>query len=119
MKIEKRRDPRTLIKIRIDYEAEGAYLYDYSGDMSEGGIFIKTARPLKIGEQLGLKFILPELLEKVEATGEVTWVNKPGIKGLPAGMGVRFVGLTPEKRTLIQDVINKIEGGKGITSIEE
>ena len=119
MKIEKRQDPRTLIKIKIDYETDGAYLYDYSRDLCEGGIFIQTLKPLKIGERVVLKFILPEVLERVETTGEVAWVNLPGTEGLIPGMGVRFVGLTPANISLIQDVINKIEGGKGLTSIEE
>jgi Tfp pilus assembly protein PilZ len=66
-----------------------------------------------------LKFILPELLEKVETIGEVAWVNSPGTEGLTPGMGVRFVGLTNQKIALIQDVIKKIEGGKGLASIEE
>ena len=119
MKIEKRQDPRTFIKIKIDYETDGAYLYDYSRDLSEGGIFIQTSKPLKLGERIILRFILPEVLEKVETTGEVAWVNLPGTEGLTPGMGVRFVDLTPAKIAMIEDVIRKIEGGKGLTSIEE
>ena len=43
-------------KIKIDYESEGAYLYNYSRDLSEGGIFIQTSNPLKIGDRLTLNF---------------------------------------------------------------
>jgi len=119
MRIEKRRVPRTLIKIKIDYESEGAYLYNYSRDLSEGGIFIQTSNPLKIGDRLTLNFILPEVLEKIEATGEVTWINPPGAEDLLPGMGVRFMELPEDKCRSILDVINKIEGGKGLTSIED
>lgn len=119
MKIEKRRDPRTLIKIKIDYESEGAYLYSYSKDLSEGGIFIQTSNPLKVGERIKLKFILPELLEKVETWGEVAWVNEGGgAEGVSEGMGVRFVELESEKAKLIEEVIHKIEEGKKIAPIE-
>lgn len=118
MKIEKRRDPRTIIKIKIDYETEGAYLYSYSKDLSEGGIFIQTNKPLKVGERIKLSFILPELLEKIETWGEVAWVNEAGTEGLTEGMGVRFVNLDPEKTKLIEDVIHKIEEGKKTTPLE-
>lgn len=114
MKIEKRDDPRTLIKIKIDYEAEGAYLYDYSHDLSEGGIFLQTDNPLEVGETINLKFILPEVLEEIETTGEVTFSNPSGVEGLTAGMGVKFVGLSEEQLAHIRDVIDKIEGGKKI-----
>lgn len=118
MKIEKRRDPRTLIKIKIDYKSKGAYLYSYSKDLSEGGIFIQTKSPLKVGERIKLKFILPELLEKIETWGEVAWVNEAGTEGLTEGMGVRFVDLDDRKAKLIEDVIRKIEEGKKATPIE-
>lgn len=118
MKIEKRRDPRTLIKIKIDYKTKGAYLYSYSKDLSEGGIFIQTKKPLKVGERVKLKFILPELLEKIETWGEVAWVNEAGTEGLTEGMGVRFVDLDDKRAKLIEDVIQKIEEGKKTTPIE-
>jgi len=118
MRIEKRDAPRTLIKIQINIESEGAYLYDYSWDMGEGGIFISTEKPLSVGETVKLKFILPEVLEEVEATGKVAWVNPPGSVDPPPGMGVKFVDLSEEMRNHIQEVINKIEGGKGVPSIE-
>jgi len=118
MRIEKRDAPRTFIKIKINIEGEGAYLYDYSHDMSEGGIFIATGKPLSVGEKIKLKFILPELLEEIEADGEVTWVNPPGSVDPPAGMGIKFVDVSDEEKAHIQDVIARIEGGKGVPSID-
>ena len=118
MKIEKRRNPRTLIKIQVDYASEGAYLYDYSRDLSEGGIFIQTTNPKNIGDRIQLKFILPELLEEIKALGEVAWVNQKDVEGLTPGMGVRFINLDKEKSALIQDVIARIEGGKKKTSLD-
>ncbi len=119
MRIEKREDPRTLIKIKVNIEGEGAYLYDYSRDMSEGGVFICTDDPLPVGEKIKVKFILPELLEEIEAAGEVTWVNPAGSVDPPAGMGIKFIDLSPDRQAHIQDVIARIEGGKGVPSIED
>jgi len=119
MRIEKREAPRTLIKIQVNCECDDAFLYDYSYDMSEGGLFISTSEPRNVGDRIGLSFILPEVLEEIEVTGEVTWVNPPGSEDLPPGMGIKFVDLAGEKKELIQEVIKRIEGGKGVPSIEE
>lgn len=118
MRIEKRETPRTLIKIQINYGGAGAYLFDYSRDMSETGIFIATDQPLVIGANITLKFILPEVLEEIEAEGVVTWINPAGSIDPPQGMGVKFLKLSPEKQKLILDVIEKIEEGRSASSIE-
>jgi len=117
MKIEKREAPRTLIKIKVNIEGEEAFLYDYSRDMCEGGIFICTKKPLKVGENIRVRFILPELLEEIEAGGVVKWVNPPGSKEPPPGMGISFIDLPSDKKALIQEVIERIEGGKGVPRI--
>ena len=118
MKIEKREAPRTLIKIKINIEGDNAFLYDYSRDMSEGGVFITTRQPLAVGEKIKVRFILPESLEEINATGVVAWVNPPGSADPPPGMGIRFVRLTSKKKALIQETIERIEAGKGIPKIE-
>jgi len=118
MKIEKRDAPRTLIRIKINIEGEGAFLYDYSRDMSEGGVFICTKKPLKVGDNIKVRFILPELLEEIEAGGVVKWVNTPASVDPPPGMGIEFINLPSEKKALIQEVIERIEGGKAVPKIE-
>jgi len=119
MKIEKREAPRTMIKIQVNCECDDAFLYDYSYDMSEGGLFISTSEPRNAGDKIKLSFILPEVLEEIEVAGKVAWVNPPGSDDLPPGMGIRFLDLSEDKKELIQEVINRIEGGKGVPSIEE
>ncbi len=119
MRIEKREAPRTMIRIQVNCECDDAFIYDYSYDMSEGGIFLSTSEPRSVGDRIKLGFILPEVLEEIEVTGEVTWVNPPGSQDLPPGMGIKFLELPEDKKELIQEVINRIEGGKGVPSLEE
>ena len=118
MKIEdKRREPRTFIKIKVDYSCKDAYLYDYSANLSEGGIFIQTTKLHRVGDKIDVTFILPELLEKIEAKATVAWINDKKHPKLPMGMGLKFVRLPKKKKELIQSVIHKIEEGKRQTPI--
>jgi len=73
---ERRKNPRYFIRILVDYSASDTFLYDYSSDMSEGGIFIQTKNPLEKGEQIDLRFTLPGLDRIFQLKGEVAWVNK-------------------------------------------
>lgn len=119
MKIDdKRREPRTFIKIKIDYSCKGAYLFDYSANMSESGIFLETPDPLKVGKKVKVSFILPEVLEKIDVTATVAWVNdRKKYPDLPKGMGLKFSRLGKKKKAHIQEVIEKIEEGKEATPI--
>ena len=102
-----------LLRILVDYSNSEAYLFDYSTDLSKGGIFVKTDRPLPVGTKVQLKFTFPDSIELFETTGEVMWINDP--KKYPknqekndlVGMGVRFINLAARNKKLIEDFIKK------------
>ena len=73
---ERRQHPRFFVRILVDYSASDTFLYDYSSDMSEGGIFIQTKNPLEKGETIDLRFTLPGLDKIFQLKGEVVWVNQ-------------------------------------------
>lgn len=108
---ERRARPRALIRVLVDYESSGTYLYDYSNDLSEGGLFIETEQPLQKGSKLNLRFTLPNLDKVFEITGKVAWVNqvpkhdsKP-VKGRP-GMGVQFVNMEAEDKAALEKYLS-------------
>ena len=68
---EKRRANRRVpVSILIDYEtASGSFQFDYTKDLSEGGFFIETTTPQRMGSQIKVKFTLPDTGERLELEG--------------------------------------------------
>jgi len=98
---ERRQWQRVLVDLQVDYGEQDNYLFAYIKDISATGIFIKTEKPEEAGTQLNLRFTPADGGEALELEGEVIWVNeyRPGHPAnLNPGMGVRFIGLTPEQR---------------------
>lgn len=102
---ERRRAPRVLVDLEVDYASEENYLFAYITDISATGIFIRTTSPEQPGTHLNLRFA-----KTIEIEGEVIWVNpyRPGAPdNLHPGMGVRFVGLDDEVRDQLLELIRR------------
>ncbi len=102
-----------MVRVLVDFESSDAYFYDYSNNLSEGGIFIATERILPIGTPLTLRFTLPGLDRVFQANGKVIWIYEPstGDEGPPTevlgrGMGIQFSDLDGKDRELIRNYIN-------------
>jgi uncharacterized protein (TIGR02266 family) len=113
---ERRRYPRVIVRALVDYESPDTYLYDYSGDLSEGGIFIETENPLPQGTPLTLRFTLPNIESVFEVKAKVAWVNERASDGgesgkrLARGMGVQFESMDDADKATIQGYIRKAFG---------
>ena len=102
---ERRRHPRKEVWIEIHYQHLDDFFYDYAINLSRGGMFIKTARPLAIGTEIKLRFTIPGRKEVIETTGNIVRVVKPDHgPGHAPGMGIEFQALS--KRDL--DLINSL-----------
>jgi uncharacterized protein (TIGR02266 family) len=108
-KIEKRKYPRVLIRALVDYESRDTFLYDYSRDLSQGGLFICTESPLEVGKEIKLKFSLPDVERVFEVAGEVRWVNEEDREGILKGMGVQFKNLSADDRMLLQEYVENYD----------
>ena len=103
---ERRRAPRVLVDLEVDYASEDNYLFAYITDISATGIFIRTTTPEAPGTHLNLRFNADAL----QIEGEVIWVNpyRPGTPdNLHPGMGVRFVGLDDSLRHRLLELIRR------------
>ena len=58
---ERRRAPRILTDLKVDYGSEENYLFAYITDISATGIFVRTTTPEPPGTHLNLRFA-----EKIE-----------------------------------------------------
>ena len=107
---DRRVAPRGPIRLRVDYERMNAFFADYTKNISKGGTFIKTVRPLPIGTRFVFALSVPALSEPVQITGEVQWIAKgdstdPADADNEPGMGIRFVFTADEERIRFERLV--------------
>jgi len=80
----------------------------FAGNVSKGGMFLRSNRPLPKGKKVKLEFETQEGKVEVEE-GEVVW-NKEfepiSIDGSPAGMGVQFKSMSDDAKLKIEAFID-------------
>lgn len=70
---------------------EKAALYAaYMPFLKDGGLFIPTAKPFKIGEEVFMLLSLVDDPVKLRVMGHVVWVTPTSQAGKPQGVGVQF-----------------------------
>ena len=79
-------------------------------NMGKGGLFLKTLLPLEVGSLLRCSFRIPDGNPPVIANAKVVW-NRRGSAARhdPAGMGIRFINLSPEDRERISHHVGGYE----------
>jgi type IV pilus assembly protein PilZ len=103
---QRRQDIRIPIALKVDMEVPNDhYLFEYSTNLSQSGIFIQTDDPLEPGTLVQLQFTLPDA-HLIRTRGEVMWVNEDD--EVEPGMGIKFMGLSLEDRERILTAIKKI-----------
>ncbi|MEM6531901.1 MAG: TIGR02266 family protein [Myxococcota bacterium] len=92
---DRRDEPRAPIELKVEYKKMNTFFADYTKNISKGGTFIKTERPLPVGTEFLFKLTLPKREHPFELKGEVIWTNKPDEVQNPdvaaMGMGIRFI----------------------------
>lgn len=74
-------------------------------EVSPGGIFVATREPLAEGAHLTLRLELPGE-RGITVLGRVVRTVKGGVLAV-AGMGIRFLDLSPSQRQLIKDFVDR------------
>lgn len=99
---DKRAHPRAPIELKVEYKKMNTFFADYTKNISKGGTFIKTERPLPLGTEFVFKLTLPKRDEPFELRGEVMWTNQASEMQRPEvaelGMGIRFIFNNDEER---------------------
>ena len=58
---ERRESGRAALELTVEYERLNALLSDYTHNISQGGTFIRTDRPLQVGTVLSFTIQAPQL----------------------------------------------------------
>ena len=101
-------------RVQLKFEWFGGFISEYSSNISPGGMFIRTQTPEPVGRLIGFELRLGDGYELIRGTGEVMWV-RPMDQGpdKPAGMGIRFLEISPEGRELIYQMVDNFIAAGG------
>ncbi|MBM4375967.1 MAG: TIGR02266 family protein [Deltaproteobacteria bacterium] len=107
---EKRSTGRVEVVWAVDCETEDTFLYASITNISDMGIFVRTETPLAVGTYLRLRFSPRDGAETWQMMGRVQWVNlvRPFGDNINPGMGVMFLGLSPEERERLVELVHTI-----------
>ena len=115
---DRRLETRAPIELKVEYRRLNTFFYDYTRNISKGGTFIKTKRPLPVGTMFLFKLFVPALTEPLVLRGEVRWIRREGevvpeADGGPddAGMGIRLVYEDENQQRDIDTVVEKLMVG--------
>lgn len=100
---EKRSHQRVQKKIKSEVHSTDGMTFSTSLDVSNGGIFISTPEPLKVGEEVELILQIEEK-ESLSITGVVKWIGDE-VKGKKHGMGIEFIKLDEKHRVLLHEIL--------------
>ena len=102
--------PRSPIELKVEYKRLNAFFADYTKNISRGGTFIGTDRPLPIGTDFVFKLVVPELGEPLVLQGKVQWLVTPETANAdqPAGMGIQFLFDSDADRKRVEDVVEAL-----------
>ena len=111
---ERRREPRAPIELRVEYKRLNTFFADYTKNISRGGTFIATERPLEAGTEFVFALDLPGLGEPLRLRGRVMWTTTADTasKANPAGMGIEFLYSNAAERRETEAVVEKLLVGE-------
>ena len=117
---DRRGDPRQPIELKVEYKRLNAFFADYTKNISRGGTFIQTGKPLPVGTEFVFKLYVPTLEQALHIRGQVKWIveqrgdggkdlgtDADGSPRVP-GMGIRFVYTTEDERRHIEHLVERL-----------
>ena len=107
---DRRVGSRTPIELRVEYKRLNSFFADYTKNISRGGTFIATDRPLDVGTDFVFKLGVPNLSEPLVLAGRVQWIVTPeqAGEGRESGMGIGFIFETELERQRVESVVEKL-----------
>jgi type IV pilus assembly protein PilZ len=102
---EGRQHGRAPIELKVDYKKLNSFFADYTKNISKGGTFIKTKKPLPIGTRFLFKLTVPHREAPFELLGEVVWSKADAEE---PGMGIRFIYSSEGQRVEFETVVERL-----------
>jgi type IV pilus assembly protein PilZ len=101
---ERRIDVRNPIELKVEYKRLNTFFADYTKNISRGGTFIKTTRPLPVGTEFLFKLFVPGRDGPLTIHGEVQRIIDETADEDP-GMAIKFVYREGDPQTEIARIV--------------
>ena len=105
--VDNRQHPRYEVSFPADCSTRQFFFSNDVRNISKGGLFLRSDRPLPVSEEVSLVLHLPGAERGVFATGRVIWNHdseKESAHAVP-GSGIRFVGMTASDRAALESYL--------------
>lgn len=111
---ERRSSQRHAITLRVDYKRMNTFFADYAKNISKGGTFIRTNKPLDVGTEFVFVLSIPGQPEQLQLRGQVMWAvdETKATESQPAGMGIRFQFADDAERAALEAFVEKLMADK-------
>jgi type IV pilus assembly protein PilZ len=104
-----RRADRLQHELLVAYRTVDGFITDFAVNISRGGIFINTRKPLSVGTTVKLIISLPDTPFPFDLTGRVMRVNEfDNPSNQVPGMGIEFVDMDDDKRARIERFVERL-----------
>jgi type IV pilus assembly protein PilZ len=95
-------------RVSLKFKEFRGFITEYSSNISLGGMFIRSEAPKPPGTVFDFELGLTDDFTLVQGIATVVWVRHHSSGDhKPAGMGIRFLDLSPQSRELIQKVVEE------------
>ncbi len=104
------------LKIKFKSASLQQFIERYSVDISKGGIFIRTPKPLSVGTTLKFEFHLSDGGSLLSGDGTVVWVREPDStkESVSPGMGLRFDELPAKSQKVLEQILAQKKKPAGV-----
>jgi uncharacterized protein (TIGR02266 family) len=113
------RPVRVSVPVRVDFEGDRFTIREFTANLSEGGIFLRTEHMVPPGRRGRLTFRLTQWDRPFTVEAEVVRVEMPdqGPDGPAPGLGIRFINLSPQDLAKIRRLVDGIRDGSVVEAI--
>lgn len=108
---DRRSEARHPIELKVEYQRLNTFFSDYTKNISKGGTFIKTGKPLDVGTEFVFKLYVPVMKEPIRIRGQVQWLvtDADVAAGDPRspepGMGIHFMFRDDSEREAVEKTV--------------
>lgn len=101
---------RAAIELNVEYKRLNTFFADYTRNISKGGTFIRTDRPLDVNTEFVFALSIKNLAEPLRLRGRVKWIVRPvdATPDSPAGMGIEFQYNDDKERRETEAIVERL-----------
>jgi uncharacterized protein (TIGR02266 family) len=104
-----RSEKRCNVSLKVAYKSFDKFITEYTKNVSNGGMFLRTMQHHEIGTHVNLYLHMPDLKKPLKITGEVIHTRFFDAKDEDTGVGIKFINIDETSRQSLIDFMKNQE----------